>query len=277
MATTKIKIAAATLVAAGVVTPYIVQHRALDRLKTENEQLRSQIANPPAMAPVYAADADELARLQGEHQELLRLRGQVAALRRERDDLARQVAAKTSARTNQPAPVDQNSADRAWVQSMLNGPLAQQGTAAGSFRGKTLRNEPVTAAEVALRDALSNQQLNQTLERSPSEFADFQTAFIQATVGINDPAKVAQIHDLVRATYERAVAQGLDIPSKPASDAEDWVQKRHQLDRRATGAVQNVLTEEEKRLFNRAFLGVMGIDLGTGVDKSNYPPGFLGR
>ena len=28
---------------------------------------------------------------------------------------------------------------------------------------------------------------------------------------------------------------------------------------------------------NHAFPGVMGVDLGTGVDKSNYPPGFLGK
>ena len=55
------------------------------------------------------------------------------------------------------------------------------------------------------------------------------------------------------------------------------MQKRHQLDRRATRALQDMLTAEEKRLFNNAFLGVMGIDLGNGVDKSNYPPGFLGK
>ena len=30
-------------------------------------------------------------------------------------------------------------------------------------------------------------------------------------------------------------------------------------------------------MFGRAFLGVMGVDLGSGgVDKSNYPKGFLG-
>src|SRR5688572_16518434 len=37
MATTKIKVAAATLLATGVVTPYVVQLRTLDRLKTENQ------------------------------------------------------------------------------------------------------------------------------------------------------------------------------------------------------------------------------------------------
>ena len=37
------------------------------------------------------------------------------------------------------------------------------------------------------------------------------------------------------------------------------------------------LTPEERQAFDRAFIGVMGVDLGTGVDKSNYPPGFLGN
>jgi len=151
MPTTKIKIAAATLVAAAMVIPYVVQRRALDRLNSENEQLRLQVANKHALAPPVSdgADADELARLRSEHQELLQLRGQVAALRRERDDLAHQIAARTSARTNQSAPVQQNAADMTWVQTMLDGPVAQQGSAAGSLRGKLLRNEAVTASKKA--------------------------------------------------------------------------------------------------------------------------------
>ena len=41
--------------------------------------------------------------------------------------------------------------------------------------------------------------------------------------------------------------------------------------------LKQIFTPEERALFNRAFLGVMGIDLGgVGVDKSNYPRGFLG-
>jgi hypothetical protein len=271
------KVAAGVVLAAAVLTPYLLQHRGMDRLKREHEQLRSQAANLAATAvPVAdAIDTNELARLRNEHQELLQLRGQLASLRREKDELARQLAARAP-RTNQTAAGQEKAVDRAWVQTMLDGPLSQQGSAAGSLRGKLLRGEGVTPAELALRDALSSQQLNQTLERSPTAFADFQAAYIQAAVGINDPAKMAQIHELVRATYDHAVAQGLDIPSKPAEGAEDWVQKRHQLDRRATRAVQNLLTPEEKGMFDRAFLGVMGVDLGTGVDKSNYPPGFLG-
>jgi len=116
-----------------------------------------------------------------------------------------------------------------------------------------------------------------SLEKTPSDFADFQSAFIESAVGLSDPDKTRQIRDIIARTYERAVASGLDIPSKPATGAEDWVNQRHQLDRRSTSAVQKLLTPEERQAFDRAFIGVMGVDLGTGVDKSNYPPGFLGN
>ena len=52
------------------------------------------------------------------------------------------------------------------------------------------------------------------------------------------------------------MAQGLDIPSKPATETDAWIQRRHQLDRQATGAVQKLLTPEEQQLFDRAFLGI---------------------
>ena len=74
------------------------------------------------------------------------------------------------------------------------------------------------------------------------------------------------------------MATGLDIPSKPPAGAPRvGSSQRHQLDRRSTSAVQNLLTPDERQAFDRAFIGVMGVDLGTGVDKSNYPPDFLGR
>jgi hypothetical protein len=174
-------------------------------------------------------------------------------------------------------PARPNEVDTAWVQNLLDAPPKDQGLAAGALRGKFLRNEKdFSPSEVALRDALLQRQLNQNLERSPTQFADFQTAFIQGALAISDASKVQQIHDIIQQTYEHAVANGLDIPSKPATEADAWVQRRFQLDRQATGQLKELLTPEERKLFNRAFLGVMGVDLGgVGVDKSNYPKGFL--
>lgn len=60
----------------------------------------------------------------------------------------------------------------------------------------------------------------------------------------------------------------------------DWPLLRDYLDARSEAAFEALVGRhpaDEKRLFDRAFLGVMGVVLGTGVDKSNSPPGFLGR
>ena len=112
--------------------------------------------------------------------------------------------------------------------------------------------------------------------KEPKCFARANERFIKQIKGqIRNHSK--QKNQFIQSAYEQAVAQGLDIPSKPATDTDAWIQRRHQLDRQATGAVQKLLTPEEQQLFDRAFLGIMGVDLGgVGVDRSNYPPGFLG-
>jgi len=69
----------------------------------------------------------------------------------------------------------------------------------------------------------------------------------------------------------------LDISSKPATDTEQWARARWELDHANTKAVKGLLTPEERKFFGRAFIGIMGVDLGgMGVDKSNYPPGVVG-
>ena len=268
------------IIALGAIAGLVVivfQQNALRRLRAENVNLAGQLAaaRDNAPPPQPTPDPAEVERARAEREELLRLRGQANQLRRERDELQRRVNSLSAAKTNA-AVTASPPTDNAWVQQMLNAPAAQQGAAAGALRGKLLRgdSQAVSASEMALRDALAQRNLN-SLERTPTEFADFQTAYIQGVLGITDPEKTRQIHDFISKTYERAVARGLDIPSKPATGTEEWVSQRHQLDRRATSAVQGLLSPEEKSLFDRAFLGVMGIDLGTGVDKSNYPPGFL--
>lgn len=71
-----------TALVAGVGTPVALQYQANGRLKAEIETLRSQLAAqvPPPIDP-RPGDTEELARIRGEHLELMRLRGEVAALR----------------------------------------------------------------------------------------------------------------------------------------------------------------------------------------------------
>src|SRR5262249_48207117 len=113
------------------------------------------------------------------------------------------------------------------------------------------------------------------LEHSPSDFAAFQTELIQSATGINDPEKTERIRQTVQRVYENAVSRGLDIPSRPADDL-NWIEDRFRLDRRGTEAVQGMLSPEERAAFDKQFIGIMGVDLGTGVDKGLYPRGFLG-
>jgi hypothetical protein len=261
------------VIATGMIVAIALQRATMSRVQAQNAQLRQQIeAVPESAAPVPSPFDNALS--DAERAELLRLRGEVAQLRRERDDTSRRLAAQTNAVKR---AVAGGAPDQTWVTQMLNAPATQQGALAGAVRGKMLKGgQELTASELALRDALAQRDMN-SLEKTPSDFADFQSAFIESAVGLSDPEKTRQIRDIILRTYERAVATGLDIPSKPAAGTEDWVNQRHQLDRRSTSAVQKLLTPEERQAFDRAFIGVMGVDLGTGVDKSNYPPGFLGN
>jgi hypothetical protein len=267
------KIIPLLVIAAGMVAVVVWQRTAMNRVQSQNVQLRQQIEAVPEPAPAPATPDNTLS--DAERTELLRLRAEVAQLRRERDDISRRLAVQTNAATR--TVTAEGTPDQTWVTQMLNAPAAQQGALAGALRGKLLRGDTnITPSELALRDAMAQRGMN-SLEKTPGDFADFQSAFIESAVGLTDPEKTRQIRDIIARTYERAVATGLDVPSKPAMGAEDWVNQRHQLDRRSTSAVQKILTPEERQAFDRAFIGVMGVDLGTGVDKSNYPPGFLGN
>lgn len=71
------------VIAAGLVTPAVIQYQANTRLKGEIEALRSQVAERPRLqqADQRSTDTDELERLRREHAELVRLRGEMASLR----------------------------------------------------------------------------------------------------------------------------------------------------------------------------------------------------
>lgn len=272
----KTLLATSVAIVAGVA---VYEARHTFRLREENQALLRQIQwveqERDAALQQAAMLRDGNERANRNRDELLKLRGEVNTLRRQRDEL-RQPAAGRNASPS--VPPEEAPADANWIQQMLSSPPKDQGAAAGTLRGKLLRREltNISPSELALRDALLQRQLNQNLERSPVEFADFQTAFIQSALAMADGARVQQMHDLIQETYVQAVANGLDILSKPTTDTEAWVQRRFQLDRQATAQLRQLLSPEEQALFDRAFLGVMGIDLGgVGVDQSNYPKGFL--
>jgi hypothetical protein len=101
------------------------------------------------------------------------------------------------------------------------------------------------------------------LERSPKDFAELQAGFIQAATGISDQERIDQIQAIIEKTSSAAVTRGLDLPSSKPED-ETWALQRNQLDRRGTQAVQHLMSDSERAAFDRVFVGVLGVDLGTG-------------
>jgi len=107
-----------------VITSIVFQHRLSARLRAENQALREQIerlaaANNPLPKPGESPPPS------AEHfRELLKLRSEVTLLRRQQDDLLKQLAARKT-----PAPAPRGDADESWVQKVLNSVPKEQGAA----------------------------------------------------------------------------------------------------------------------------------------------------
>ena len=106
MASTKAKIGLAAVLTASVTTPLVLQHQTNSHLQDEIAQLRAERAAPPPVQTV-SADASEREGLRREHEELLRLRGQVTQLRQQ---LANQPKARTNAISGQRNKADERRA-----------------------------------------------------------------------------------------------------------------------------------------------------------------------
>lgn len=109
MTISKLKFCGVTAIAIGALTGVVFQHRAVARLREETHALRAQIqalaaAKEQAANPTFDATADmnELANLRRNESELLRLRGEVTALRN----------AQASARSSPAAPVGPGQASQ---------------------------------------------------------------------------------------------------------------------------------------------------------------------
>jgi hypothetical protein len=243
---------------------------ASDATRVANAQLSAAEAKNKELEKRAEASQKEIERLKGQASEVFRLRNEVTMLKRENAQLEKdkKALAEKAARLGERAA---DSATQAQVQTIpanvLPGNFAsvdEMVRRLAPLRNKAL-NGGLTDEEKAYLQQLQPQLAQ--LERMPAEFAAFQSAMIQNATGINDPERLQQIENIIQKTYENAVSRGLDIPSftpeNPSNSLNPtWDKQREQLDRRATGAVQKVLTPDERANFDRVFTGVMGVDLG---------------
>jgi hypothetical protein len=246
-----------------------VQHRKVATLRAESAAAKSALNEAKAEAQRLAAapksDPKEDERITQERAELAKLRGEVSALRKEKAEWEKNRAAAESAALSaaQQQPVQPAVTPAAqgmqWVETIMNGPALVKGTEVGNVRRKALAGEQLTEAEASLLMNMNSRAAE--IEKVPDEFANFQSAYIASLLGwTNDPRSEA-IKGVITAASNAALQRGFDF-NAPAVNADKWDQAQKNLNTRATGAVQNLLKPEERAVFDKALIGVLGVDTG---------------
>ena len=115
MISTKLRLSLVAIVILGLAIPLFLQRQRLTQLRAENSTLRQQAADLAALQannqrPAHQPpDADVAGRSQREHQELLRLRGEISRLR---NGIAHSASGEPSVQGN-PAPAQSGTNDQA--------------------------------------------------------------------------------------------------------------------------------------------------------------------
>jgi len=109
---TKAKIAFLALLAVGVSTPIVLQHRNAHRLTIANQNLRDELERLRGERDALNAASEQLranlARAQTNQNELVRLRGEVTRLRHDLVSVAQQAGNLAKSRADEPKPADPN-------------------------------------------------------------------------------------------------------------------------------------------------------------------------
>jgi RNA polymerase sigma factor (sigma-70 family) len=259
------------LVTTAIVTPVLWhQHQLNSNLRAELQSLQAEVQTLRSAREEaerkFQGVASDFTLLKQREAELIRLRGE---LTRARKQLAmwssRDRAAEQQNQVDQ-AAVPQAGVNEAEIALFLQKPQNEQGELLGELRRQILSPEKARDNEFVHNHALAEaiRPKLEELESQPDKFAQFQSAFLKAAIGIDDESKLTRIRKIMEETYEKAVAEQLDSKSRPvqAEQVQAWALRRDALDRTATHAVQELLSADERSRFDRAFLGVMGIDLG---------------
>jgi len=266
----KAKTALLVIVGAAALVYLAWQRQFRDRIEREDQDLRSRMESLQNENEELSARVANLQAVLDRNQtELRTLTERVARLNRQNAELAALRDAKTSTTNGSSLSLTSKGAanptvSQAEVAAFLQRSPSEQGQLLGSLRGQALAGQINARTDTnAILAGMVREKL-EDLEKNPAAFADFQSSFIRSATGLEDETKLSQIRDIIEKTYQQAVADGLDSSRRPPQGAEEWALRRDALDRQATKQVEDLLTPEEKARFSRAFLGVMGIDLGIG-------------
>jgi len=250
----------------------VFQKTGLQQARADADTLRADLASTKSelqrALETPKADPKETERLAQERAELAKLRGEVSALRKEKSDWqkSRGIAESAALQASQTKPTPEALTPAAqgmqWVEHILNGPSAVKGTETGNVRRKALNGEPLTEAEQAL--LLNMNAKAAEIEKSPEEFSTFQSSYIGSLLGWNSDSRADHIRAILSAAVTAANTSGYDY-NAPGQNADKWPDEQKALNTRATTAIQNILKPEERAVFDKALIGVLGVDTGIGV------------
>lgn len=242
-----------------VLTPVLLlKQRSIQAEKQARAAAEQELEESRAKAAKMSADGEkdgaELARLREQQAELIKLRGEVTSLRRDKEELTKKLAAAMNKPAARPESAQQ-------VQQAAPAAEAQPGmlaNEAGRLRRKALSGEQLTEAEMAFLSSV--QPKISEIEKSPEAFAEFQSSMVASVLGwTNSDPRVEQIKAALAAASKAANTRGLTF-NAPGQTYETWDDAHKALDTRATGAVKKYLSGDEQAVFDAAFPGIMSAD-----------------
>lgn len=261
MSTAKTKIALATL--SLLVIPVVVQHATISALKEDNQKLTGQLRAAEAALKTETTLSNAPAPSPPEHLELMRLRAEVTALRRQ---IEKPVASAPPAKSLAVAPANDSKPEFVrWAEEILVGPPQIQGLEGGNIRRKALNREELSEGEQVL--LMNMVRHAESVEKSPNDFSEFQSSFVASLLSWKDDPRTRRVKEIIQAAAVTANERQMNF-NAPTLKADSWPPEQKELNRTATAEVQALLTQEERATFDRAFLGIMGVDFGIAFHHS---------
>jgi hypothetical protein len=168
-------------------------------LRAEEQKKEMEKAREVALA--------ENKNLKEQAAEVYKLRNEVTTLRKEQVTLKQQVLSTGQKATKREGVAVQDPAPNPLPAQFSS--VEEMAQTVAVLRGKAFGGGGLSEEEKQYLQTLKPQI--EKMEKSPGDFATFQSAMIQSATGVSDPARIEQIKSIIQKTYENANSRGLDI------------------------------------------------------------------